>query len=296
LIPENVGGLGLSEIDFVLIAESCGYYGLPEPLVEHAGVSAPLLAATGAAPELMHLAAAGKASLAIGHPINPFVTDADSATELLLENRGEIHLVSALTTSIVREPTLDPLRRVFNVHWTPSPATRIASAADGRTLWDAALDRGALFAAAQCLGLAQRMVDLALAYAKERKQFGKVIGSYQAVKHQLANVQVKIEFARPVVYAAAADLAAHDRVSRARVSHAKIVATEAANLGSRSALQVFGAIGYSWEADLHLFLKRALALTYAWGTPDYHRERVAARVLDLPVGPEHTFSREHHHA
>lgn len=295
LLPESAGGLGLSESDFVLIAEACGYAALPEPLVEHAGVAAPLLAATQADQTLAAAAAAGEVTLAIGHSINPFVADADSAAALLLEHGGEVHLLKPAQVKLTREPSIDFFRRLFRVEWTPSSATRIADAHRGQAWWNDALDRGALFTAAQCLGIAQRTVDMAVEYTKERKQFGKPLGSNQAVKHLLANVQVKIEFARPVLYAAAAEFGARDAMSRARISHAKLVASEAADLGARTALQVHGAMGYSWEVDVHFLLKRALALNFAWGDPAFHRARVEARVFNQPLGPDHTFSRESAH-
>lgn len=296
LVPESDGGLGLHEIDFVLIAEACGYAALTEPLVEHAGVAAPLLAATGAKAMLCKAAATGEATLAIGHSINPFVADAETADAVLMEHDGEVHLLEPPQAKLTRQPSIDPFRRLFHVGWTASDTTRIAAAASGTLLWEDSLDRGALFTAAQCLGLAQRCVDLSVAHAKERRQFGKPIGAYQAIKHLLANVQVKIEFARPVVHAAAAEFSARDAMSSARISHAKVVAAEAADLGARTALQVHGAMGYSWEVDVHFFLKRALALTHAWGGPSFHQERVAARVFQHPIGPEHTFVREHDHA
>jgi len=296
LVPESQGGLGLHETDFFLIAEACGYAALTEPLVEHAGVAAPLLAATGANSDLCRAAAAGEATLAVGHSVNPFVANADTADAVLMEHRGEVHLIDPKQVRLVHQPSIDPFRRLFHIDWTASRSTPIADSATGTPLWEDALDRGALFTAAQCLGLAQRAVDLAVAYAKERKQFGKPIGSYQAVKHLLANVQVKIEFARPVAHAAAIEFPARDSMSRARISHAKLVAAEAADLGVRTALQVHGAMGYSWEVDVHFFLKRALALTHAWGGPSFHRARVATRIFQHPIGPEHTFAREHHHA
>jgi alkylation response protein AidB-like acyl-CoA dehydrogenase len=108
---------------------------------------------------------------------------------------------------------------------------------------------------------------------------------------------VKIEFAKPVVYAAAAQIGARSAHSAARVSHAKLVAAEAADLGARNAIQVHGAMGYSWEVHVHFFLKRALALTYAWGEPAFHRARIEARLAAGQLGPEHTFAQEDaHHA
>jgi alkylation response protein AidB-like acyl-CoA dehydrogenase len=296
LLPESAGGLGLAEPDFVLIAESCGYAALPEPLVEHAGVAAPLLAASGGDALLLAASASGAATLAIAHPVNPFVADADSAAALLLERDGEVHVLRAAEVVLTREPSIDPFRRLFRIDWQPTAATRVVAAAAGRALWADALDRGALFTAAQCLGLAQRCVDLAVAYARERQQFGKPIGSYQAVKHLLANAQVSIEFARPVVHAAAAQFAARDAMSRARISHAKLAAVAAADLGARTAVQVHGAMGFSWAVDVHFFLKRALALTYAWGEPAFHQARVESRVLQYPLGPDQTFNHERPHA
>jgi alkylation response protein AidB-like acyl-CoA dehydrogenase len=290
LLPEEAGGLGLSEVDFALIAEQAGYAGLPEPLVESAGVAAPLLAAVNPAAEVL---ADPTASIAIQHPINPFVADADTAGALLLHHNGAAHLVSPEAVKLTREESIDPFRRLFRVDWTPAAETRIS---DDKALWDQALDRGALFAAAQGLGLAQRSVDLAVAYAKERQQFGKPIGSYQAVKHHLASAQVKIEFARPVLQAAAAEFKHDDAFSRARISHAKLVCLEAADFAARTSIQVHGAMGYSWEVDVHVFLKRALALTFAWGEPYFHRRRVGERVFNRATGPDQTFTHEAEHA
>jgi len=296
LLPAEQDGLGLGAIDFAIIAEACGRAALPEPLVEHAGVSLPLLAAAAPTHPLLAEAVTGAVTLAVGHPVNPLVADADTAAALLLVHDGALHLVGRDAVALTRRTSIDPFRRLFEVAWTPSPATRIADAETAAPLLADALDRGALFAAAQCLGIAQRCVDLAVDYAKDRTQFDKPIGSYQAVKHLLANVQVKIEFARPVLHAAAARFDARDVRSRAVISHAKLVAAEAADLGARTAVQVHGAMGYSWEVDVHFFLKRALALTFAWGDPAFHTARVEHRILTRPLGPDQTFLHESDHA
>jgi alkylation response protein AidB-like acyl-CoA dehydrogenase len=286
LLPEAAGGLGLTEIDFAPIAEAAGYAGLPEPLAESAGVAAPMLAAI--APEHPALADPA-ATIAIQHPLNPFVADADTAAALILQHDGATHVVDAAAVTLTRQDSIDPFRRLFRVDWTPTAATRVV--ADDAHL-ALALDRAALFAAAQGLGLAQRAIDLAVDYAKDRSQFGKPIGSYQAVKHHLASAQVAVEFARPVVQAAAAGIASQDVHARARISHAKLVALEAADIAGRSSIQVHGAMGYSWEVDVHLFLKRALALTYAWGDPAFHRARVAERLFGFDAGPDQLFAHE----
>jgi alkylation response protein AidB-like acyl-CoA dehydrogenase len=274
-LPKSAGGLGLGEVDFIQIAEAAGYAALPEPLVESAGIAAPLLAAVDPNHALF---TDPLKTIAIGHPINPLVADADTAAGLLLFRDGGTFLVDPNVALLTREESIDPFRRLFRVDWTP--CTRIATEAQ---LWDDALDRGALFAAAQCIGLARRTLDLAVDYAKVRTQFGKQIGSYQAIKHLLATVQVKIEFARPIVYAGAAEFSGRNVRSRARISHAKLAAAEAADLSARTAIQVHGAMGFSWEVDVHFFLKRALALTYAWGTPAFHRRRVESHLFERPL-------------
>ena len=119
---------------------------------------------------------------------------------------------------------------------------------------------------------------MAATYAKERHQFGRPIGSFQAVKHLLANARVALEFARPATYRAAWSLAAAQPTLSHDASMAKAMASDAAELAARVALQVHGAIGYTWECDLHFFLKRTWALTRAWGDAATHRRLVLAQV------------------
>ena len=284
LLPESAGGLGLAELDFALIAQAAGYVALPEPLVESAGIAAPMLATL--APD--HAALTDPAAIiAIAPAVNPVVASADIASAILLEKDGHAFLATPDKVTLSPVETIDPLRRVFRVEWNPADAEDL-----GPADWTFATDRAAVFAAAQGLGLAQRSIDLAVAYAKDRQQFGKPIGSYQAVKHHLASAQVAVEFARPVVIAAAASVAQQDIYSRARASHARTVALEAADNAARASIQVHGAMGYSWEVDVHLFLKRTLALTGSWGIPAFHRARVGARLFNRPTGPDQTFARE----
>mgnify|MGYP000940184225 CR=1 FL=1 len=294
LAPEASGGLGLAARDFVLVAEACGYAALPEPLIDHVGVAIPLLAAAASdrRADLLARAIAGDAMLAVLHSRQVLVPHADGAEAILVMRDDEIHLLPRESATLIAQPSIDVFRNLFSVDGALTSQTLLARGAEAKALSDAALDRGALFAAAQLLGLAQRQVDLAVAYAKDRTQFGKPIGSYQAIKHHLANAQVRIEFARPVVYAASGSLEAATPQSRARISHAKLAAAAAADFASRIAVQTHGAMGYSWEVDVHLYLKRALALDSAWGTAAFHRSRVRDRIFQAPVGPERTFAME----
>lgn len=289
LVPEEHGGLGSTEVDLVLLLEETGRAALPEPVLETAAVGVPLIASLkrgSLAKEWLPKVAAGEAILTVGHEINPFVTDAHIAHLLLLQRGNEIHAVPRAQITLERQPCNDPSRQLFRIDWTPSSETRVARGEEGRRLAAAALDRGALACAAQQLGIAQQMVEMAARYANEREQFGKPIGSFQAIKHMLANVVVRIEFARPLVYRAAFSVA-HDAPTRSvDVSAAKLAACEAAVSGAKTALQVHGAIGYTWEQDLQIWMKRAWTLDIAWGTGAWHRARLAATVLDGDTLPE----------
>lgn len=142
-----------------------------------------------------------------------------------------------------------------------------------------ATDRAVLGTAAQCIGVARRLLDATVEYVAGRYQFGKPVGSYQAVKHHLANVRLGIEFAAPLVYRAAWSVAhpeSHDPVVRGRdVSMAKATASDAVDRACRAALQCHGAIGYTFEYDLQLWLKRGWVLAAAYGDSRRHRDRVA---------------------
>jgi alkylation response protein AidB-like acyl-CoA dehydrogenase len=186
----------------------------------------------------------------------------------------EIHVVGGDGANVRPVSSLDPTRRLGVPEWVPGEATRLVSGPEARAAIDRTADRAAVATAAELLGLTDRMIAMAAGYAKERHQFGKPIGSFQAVKHLLAGARVLLEFARPVVYAAAWALdEAQPDASRA-ASVAKTYASDAATEAARVSLQVHGAIGYTWECDLQLFLKRAWALAGAWGSAADHRARV----------------------
>ena len=137
-----------------------------------------------------------------------------------------------------------------------------------------AYEFGALATAAYLVGAGQTMLDMAVDYAKQRSQFGRVIGSYQALKHRLADVHIAVELARPLVYGAALALAEQSPHVPRDVSAAKVAASDAALLSARASLQTHGAIGYTAEHDLSQWLLRVQAMRTAWGDPVSHRRRV----------------------
>ena len=295
-VPEPHGGIGLGDLDWVLVHQELGYYAIPDSLSDTAYLAVSLL---NRLPEQVALQkewlpriASGKARVALGHPLNPLVADAQRADLLLLWRDDEVHALKPSQAELSFNPSIDMSRRLYGVRWEPGAKTRVADAHAGKALWDALTDRAALALSAQLLGLAQRMLDLGIDYAAQRKQFGKPIGSFQAVKHLLADVAVKIEFAEPVVHRAAQALAEDHPRRSLFASHARLAAGEAALLAARRSLQVHGAMGYTWEADLQMFAKRAWALDSSWGDRSFHKARVeqAMFAAGAALGPGQTFN------
>jgi alkylation response protein AidB-like acyl-CoA dehydrogenase len=266
-VPEEHGGLGMSELDFVLLAQECGYVALPEPLVNLVMVAVPMLRI-----------AAGEARVVAGLAQNMLVEDAHIADLVLWHQGSELFALKPEQMLLQENDSVDPSRKLFSIELSGS-VTPVSRSEQAQGLADAALNRGALGAAAQALGLAQRMVDLSVRYTSERQQFGKPVGSFQAVKHHMANVAVRLEYAKAPVYRAAYCVANGEAISSQAVSHAKLAACEAANLAAKNCIQVHGAMGYTWEVDLHIFMKKAWALANTWGDPGFHKVRVGEHIF-----------------
>jgi alkylation response protein AidB-like acyl-CoA dehydrogenase len=293
-VPEDHGGLGLGLVDLVLLLEEAGRVALPEPLLETTALAAPLIAELGgegsassaisaSSATWLEGIASGSVAAAVAEPRpgTRAVAGADGADLFVLYAPGddagpEIHLVTPDRVTVTPVPTLDPSRRLGLPEWTPTPESRLASGPAAHAGVQRTVDRASVGTAAHLLGLSDRMITMTAEYAKARHQFGKPVGSFQAVKHLLAGAQVKLEFARPVVYAAAWSLDRGEPTASRSASTAKAAASDTASEAARVALQVHGAIGYTWECDLQLFLKRAWALAEAWGSAADHRQRVLA--------------------
>lgn len=256
LVPEEHGGLGMGLVEAALIAAECGRACLAEPLVDTAFVGVPWLVSEGRTDRLEAIVA-GSQKVALPHAINPWVADG-----------GGDELTS-----------VDPLRQLGSARGNAGAEPLL-------------LNLGALMSAAQLVGIADAMLSQAVEYAKIRTQFGQPIGAFQGIKHQLATCSVAIEFAKPVVWRAAQAL--QDGIGSApiHVSHAKVAASDAAMLAAETAIQVHGAMGYTYEVDLHFWMKRAWALCGAWGDRAYHYRQMDEAVLggSLPIGSEHTFA------
>lgn len=266
LIDDEHGGMGAGAVEMVVAAEQLGRYAVPGPVAETIAAVPVLLSDAGVTDPLASLAEGELATLALP-PLVPYAVDHGVAAQTYLVDDGVLSVGIASDS----RPSVDLARTLSAV----TAGDRLAEVDAGR-----AFDFGALATAAQLIGLAQTMLTLSGEYAKSRKQFGREIGSFQAVKHHLADVAVGIEMARPLIHGAALALdgqVPEPHLAARDVSAAKVAAGQAAYLASRVGLQVLGAIGYTQEHDLSLYLTKTRALVTAWGTPASHR----ARVLEL---------------
>lgn len=230
-----------SPVEVCVAFEALGRHAVPGPWVESAAYL----------PVALGREVDGLATVALP-PHVPYALDADVADQVYVGSTPAA-AVGAQVGSVDRS------RRLFEV------------TGDGET-HDAAFDLAVLATSAQLLGAGERILADSVAYVKQRRQFGREIGSYQAIKHALADVRIALDFARPLVFGAA--------LGEVPASAAKVSCADAAYLASRTGLQVHGAIGYTQELDLSVWLTKVRALVTAWGTPAFHR----ARLLDELVG------------
>ena len=267
-LAEDAGGVGLGWADAVLVFEQLGRFLVPGPTV-----------ATAVSAGLVDGAASG--DVVVGsierHEGEALVEHAADLDQLVIHDDDGLWLVDVGSLEIEPAPRpLDPLTPVGHVRAGLPQGDRIGDTA-------ASLDfqrRGAVLTSAIQLGLAGGATDLAVAYAKEREQFGRPIGSFQAVKHLCADMLGRLEVCRAAVYMAGVALddpvvADPDRA----LSVARILADHTSSANGKDCVQVHGGMGYTWEVDAHLFLKRAWALEPTFGSADHHAEWMADATL-----------------
>ncbi|TQK43859.1 alkylation response protein AidB-like acyl-CoA dehydrogenase [Streptomyces sp. SLBN-118] len=280
--PEAYEGVGPLPVELVVAFAALGRHAVPGPVVETVAAAALLtrLADSGEAGPAKRLlpglvTGESTATLAI-RGRGPYALDADVAgMTLVVSEAGAAPGPGAGPASSLRiAPGHGPVRV------SADPARRLAvPAAGGEVVADGvevaraaayAGDVARLVTAAQALGVGLALLDRTVAYVKQRTQFGVPVGSFQAVKHRLADTLIGLEFARPLLYGAALSMATAD------IAAAKVTAGEAAYAAARAALQLHGAVGYTDEFDLSLWLRKARPLRDAWGTPAHCRARVLA--------------------
>jgi alkylation response protein AidB-like acyl-CoA dehydrogenase len=281
---EENGGQGGGLVELALAAEELGRSAAPSSAWLAAVLAAPFLsgkpelaAASLEDGEFAVLALSADRPLDVESPTTNYVLGGDRARRFLVPDGDRVLLAEAIC---VPRKLLDRSRSIADV--TPGATTVVLESGARQLLREAAL-RAAVLVAADSLGAAERMLDLAVEYSKQRHQFGVPIGSFQAVKHAAATMLVEVEAARSLVYYAAASVDAghEDAVLHAAAAKAQVCA--AGERIADSALTVHGAIGYTWEHDLQLFYKRAKLNNRLFGGPDVWNERLAAALPLVPV-------------
>ncbi|MDB5430169.1 MAG: acyl-CoA dehydrogenase [Caulobacter sp.] len=293
-LPTEHGGSGLGLLDAALAMEIVGYQGSPAPLLGHLLAGLALAGSDNEAAKAKYLPGLADGSLigafAVGDGWEPaswtptvsgnmvsgvvrFVGGAARAGLFVvgIQGGGLVAVESGEGVSIASVATSDPTRPLSTVTFANAPCTPLGDADLGQKVFDA----GLVLLAADALGGAQRCLDLSVDYAKTREQFGVIIGQFQAVKHQLANMALEVEPARALVwyaaYAADAGLPDSSRVAAQAKAHLADRFTSV----TRAAVQAHGGIGYTWEYDLQLWFRRALFDRAYLGAPSLHRERAA---------------------
>jgi alkylation response protein AidB-like acyl-CoA dehydrogenase len=309
-LPEEWGGQGLGIVDLAVLFEEMGYALAPSPLFSNtiAGLMLSLCGSDDQRERFLRPLAAGElrgvpALWDAGTPATPggftmegaakgdgvvldgekvLVPDAAGADFFFVATAdGRRHLVEAGAdgVTVVAEPSIDATRRLSSVRFegveVAAEDTLPAEAAD----YFAVFNRLCVALAAESTGIAQRTMEMSVEYAKDRKQFDRPIGSYQAVSHRCAQMLLETENSRSAVYGAAWAADAEPEALPLAASIAKAYASDAGWRVPDAAIQVHGGIGFTWEHDLHFFLKRGKQNAAMFGDARWHRERVADAVL-----------------
>ena len=271
LVPEDAGGLGLDLNSALPVLEQFGRSGLPMPVVETIAVAAPLLAHV--RPDLSADVLSGTAVITAALGDSDLVPFGAHADLLVLRHDGQLRLYRREDLALEPVAAVDGSRALARL--TGSRAGGIVLTDDPAEV-ELAWQRGVIGTAAVLVGLADRMLAMTVEYVQQRQQYGVPVGSFQAIKHALASALVAVEFARPAVLAAGWALAAGEPDAGVQVGAAKVLASDAARQLARTSIQCHGAMGYTTEHDLQLFAKRAWALAPDWGSPGWHRARLAS--------------------
>jgi alkylation response protein AidB-like acyl-CoA dehydrogenase len=272
-IDEEHGGQGLGVVELVILQEELGFALAPTPFFSN--VAAGFLIQQAGSDEqkqrLLPGIASGEQRGTVGIVANgeaPLVPDADSAAVIVLVDGDSATVVEAGNAEVEQRDTIDSTRRFSSVR-----ANGGSEQLGGDV--QAGLDRAEIALAAELVGVAQWAMDAAVAYAKDRKQFDRPIGSYQAVAHRCAQMMLESESARSAVYYSGWVADNEPESVSLAASMAKAYAADAGWRVTASSLQVHGGIGFTWEHDLHFFLKRARTDGHLLGSPRSHRDRVA---------------------
>jgi alkylation response protein AidB-like acyl-CoA dehydrogenase len=303
IAPEEFGGMGLGKVELILLMEEAGYALLPGPFFSTVALAGSVIEACGSPEQkkkYLGSIAAGQArstvalveaagswdteNLGINAAGNRltgtklFVTDAAVADFIVVVARDGVYIVDAKASGVHIEPMkgMDLARKIYSIEFKNTPAETLGNSSGLAN----ALNVATAALCAEMTGGMQRALELTVAYAKTRKQFGKPIGIFQAVQHLCADMYLETESSRSATYYAAWALEENTPDAAVSVSVAKMYASDAArNVGNRG-IQVHGGMGFTWENDIHLYYRRAKASETMLGDATFHRERIARLVID----------------
>lgn len=303
IFPEEYGGVGLGQVELILLMEEAGRALLPGPFFSTVALAGSVIDALATAEQkknylapicrgearstvaileaaasweledIQMAAVSGKLS---GEKL--FVPDAAVADWIVVLARNGVFLVDKKSPGVRISPmfSMDLTRKLYVVQFDNAPAERLGDLAGAKT----AMDIATAALVAEMVGGMQSTLDRTVEYAKTRKQFGKTIGSFQAVQHQCADMYLETESSRSAAYYAAWALEENVPDARAAVSIAKIYASDAGRTVGNRGIQIHGGMGFTWENDLHLYYRRAKASETTFGDATFHRERLARLVID----------------
>ncbi|HEY6253117.1 MAG TPA: acyl-CoA dehydrogenase family protein [Candidatus Angelobacter sp.] len=311
IFPEDAGGLGLGKVELILLMEEMGYALVPGPFFSTVVLAGSVLDACGSpeqkkkylepicqgkarATVAMILDAAkpdpedGRVTVASGKLTGRklFVPDAAVADFIIVVTSSGSFVLESKAPGIKISPmnALDGTRKLYVVEFNNAPAEKLA----GTTGAMQAIDLATAALVAEMVGGMQRTLDITVQYAKTRKQFGKPIGSFQAVQHKCADMYLETESSRSAAYYSAWALQEGVPDAAVAVSIAKMYASDACRNVGNNGIQVHGGMGFTWENDLHLYYRRAKSCETMLGDATFHRERIVRLAIDAHAAPAQT--------
>jgi alkylation response protein AidB-like acyl-CoA dehydrogenase len=303
IVPEEYGGMGLGKLELILLMEEAGRALLPGPFFSTVVLGGSVIDAVASTEQKENYLAPicrGEARLTVAilegdaswelddikmTAINGtlsgeklFVPDAAVADWILVLAQNGVFLVDKKSPGVSISPmfSMDLTRKLYAVQFNNAPAEKLGDLSASKN----AMDIATAALVAELVGGMQRTLDMTVEYAKTRKQFGKTIGSFQAVQHQCADMYLETESSRSAAYYAAWALEESMPDARAAVSIAKIYASDAGRTVGNRGIQIHGGMGFTWENDLHLYYRRAKASETTFGDATFHRERLARLAID----------------
>ncbi|MCA1726864.1 MAG: acyl-CoA/acyl-ACP dehydrogenase [Actinobacteria bacterium] len=275
-VSEEQGGAGMGFVEEAIAAEELGRGVFPGPWIGSVILAQPALAAS---PELLSAVASGERIATVDLGTNSLVPDLPAADVIVTVRKNEVGVTDKDRVEWHMEETVDGTRRLGTIEYPEGTNDSLATGDEAKRIAAAIRTRGLAALAAEATGVAERVMEIAVQYAKEREQFGSPIGKYQAVSHQLADTYMDVELTKSLSLWAAVALEDRDEDAGLAAETAKQFAADAAVRACERAIQVHGGIGFTWEHPLHRFYKRALWIRAFLASGEGLRASISGRLL-----------------